>query len=141
MPLSNKLLILVIIVTLIAAPIIFLKNPLDAAYCLMSGDEWARQGLTGRYCHKIMSDGGTLCSTNNGCKSGKCVIGVNKVFTAFTAEGQEREVTQANLSTSFNTLLSDDIMGRCSPDNKDTCYSGEMTVNEYRVVVTPVMCE
>jgi hypothetical protein len=141
MPLSNKLLIVAIIIALIAGPIIFLKNPLDAAICLMSGDEWARQGRTGRYCHINMNDGGKLCSTNAGCRSDKCVIGINGVYDAYTAEGVKREITGGNLSPSFNTLLSSDIMGKCSPDNKNTCYSGEMTINEYRAIIAPVKCE
>ena len=141
MPTLDKLLILVVIIAFVAGPIIFLKNPLDAAVCLMSGDEWARQGATGRYCHKNMQDAGQLCSTNGRCKSGKCVIGINGIYDAYTPEGIKRELHKDSVSPSFNSLLSESIMGKCSPHNQDPCYSGEMTVNEYRVIITPAKCE
>jgi hypothetical protein len=137
----SKLLILIIVVAMIVAPIIIFKNPLDASVCLMSGGEWARQGFTGRYCMRPMSDDGKLCSTNSDCKSNKCVIGVSGKIDAYTAEGAKKALGDNSISPIFGTLISNDIMGKCSFTNQEPCFSGEMTINENRAVVTPQKCD
>lgn len=125
---------------LIFGPWYFLKSPFDAAYCLMSGNEWARQGKNGRYCKEVFGDRGQLCAKTSDCKSRKCVIGYWGKLEGFDVSTQ-KVVLQEEISLGvFRDILNADIRGRCSDNNKSLCYSGEITIDENRIVREPPAC-
>ncbi|MBU0649796.1 hypothetical protein KKG63_01180, partial [Patescibacteria group bacterium] len=115
--------------------------PFEAIYCLMSGHEWAKQGLRERYCKETFTDGGQLCSTGNDCKSKKCVIGVwdkkSGVDLQTLRVVSEEEITLGI----FDNLVNSSIGGRCSPTNQSPCYSGELLIDESRRVINPGVCD
>lgn len=126
---------------LIFGPWYFLKNPFDAVYCLMSGNEWATQGENGRYCKEVFGDGGRLCARNGDCKSHKCVIGSWGKLQGFDASTQ-RVIPQEEVSLGvFKNIVNEDIRGKCSGDNQGPCFSGEVTVDQNRIVVIPPTCD
>jgi len=125
---------------LIFGPWYFLKSPFDAVYCLMSGNEWARQGENGRYCKEVFSDGGQSCSKNSDCKSRKCVIGLWEKLSAIDASTQQVVPQEEIRLGVFNNILNDNIRGKCSTTNQSLCYSGEITINDDRIVMTPPTC-
>lgn len=126
---------------LIFGPWYFLKSPFDAVYCLMSGNEWARQGENGRYCKEVFGDGGRLCASNSDCKSRICVIGYLGKLEGFDVTTQ-RVVPQEEISLGvFKNILNEDIRGRCSSDNQSPCFSGEVTIDQNRIVVIPRTCD
>lgn len=125
---------------LIFGPWYFLKSPLDAAYCLMSGNEWAKQGENGRYCKELFKDGGHLCAKSSDCRSRKCVIGSWDKLSAID-ELKQQVIPQEKVSLGvFNNVLNTDIRGKCSSDNQAPCYSGEVLLDENRIVVKPIAC-
>lgn len=133
--------IVLLFAALIFGPWYFLKNPFDAVYCLMSGNEWASQGKNQRYCKEIYRDGGKLCERNSDCKSKKCVIGRDGLLKGYRADTLE-EVSHENISLGvFKNVLDEKIRGKCSYDNQSPCYSGEMLIDENRIVVWPVSCD
>lgn len=133
--------LILIFALLVFGPWYFLKSPFDAAYCLMSGNEWARQGENGRYCKEVFGDGGQMCSTNSDCKSRKCVLGSWGKLEGFDVSKQ-KVVSQEEISLGvFKDVLNVDIRGRCSAHNQSPCFSGEVTIDEKRVVVSPATCD
>lgn len=125
--------IILAFILLILGPWYFFKNPLDAVYCLMSGGEWASQGTNERFCLTFFTDAGKDCSTGDQCRSGKCVIGINGEVV--TLQGDER----IKLGV-FNNILDPNISGRCSKNNQNPCYSGEIVINSERIVTYPSSC-
>lgn len=133
--------ILLLFILLLVGPWYFFKNPFDAAYCLMSGEEWARQGKNGRYCKEVFSDGGSTCSKNSQCKSGKCVIGSFGKMSG-VHKSTSRVVPHEEIALGvFNNITDDAVLGRCAETNQDPCFSGEMTIDENRIIHTPKICE
>lgn len=132
--------VILLFALLIFGPWYFLKNPFDAVFCLMSGNEWASQGENVRYCKELFSDGGQQCSKNGDCKSKKCVIGMWGKLTGTNASTQ-KEVPQEDIALGvFNNITNNDIRGKCSPTNQSPCYSGETTLDENRILINPVAC-
>ena len=133
--------IVLLFAALIFGPWYFLKNPFDAVYCLMSGNEWVQQGKNERYCKEVFSDAGRLCATNGVCKSHKCVIGSWGILEGVNIEtGAEVKHTDVSLGV-FDNILNEDIMGKCAGTNQSPCYSGETLINENRIVVNTPACK
>jgi len=133
--------IVLLFALLIFGPWYFLKNPFDAAYCLMSGNEWAQQGKNQRYCKEVFSDGGRLCAKNSDCKAKKCVIGEWETLKGFDADTLG-EVSQENIALGvFKNILNEKIRGKCSRTNQSPCYSGEVLIDENRIIVRPAVCD
>lgn len=133
--------IILLFAALIFVPWYFLKSPLDAAYCLMSGNEWASQGNNERYCKEVFSDYGSFCSINSNCKSRKCVIGSQGALKGFNVKtGEEVEGEDIALGV-FGNILNPDIMGKCSRTNQSPCYSSEILINDNRIIINTPACE
>ncbi len=126
---------------LIFGPWYFLKSPFDAVYCLMSGNEWAAQGKNSRYCKEVFSDGGRLCLKNSDCMSKKCVIGMWDKLSGIDS-GTQKVVEHEEISLGiFGNITNPYLRGKCSSTSQVPCNSGEITLDENRVVVTPSDCE
>lgn len=128
----------------IFGPWYFFKNPFDAAYCLMMGNEWATQGKNKRYCKETYSDFDRLCQRNSECQSKKCVIGfydgTNLKLEAYDDKGNPIMQDKVPLG-SFGAILSGNVMGKCSRHNQDPCYSREVIIDEKRNIIKPSLCD
>lgn len=138
----QKIFIWTLIITLFALPFIIFKNPVDVAACfLLAEGEWNRQGINGGYCKRTFLDGGRDCFTNGDCKSGKCVIGTRGKVGEFPDGTVIKVMTLEDVFSSVGRLANNDTTGKCSSTNQETCFSGEMTINEDRSIYNPPICD
>lgn len=56
--------------------------------------------------------------------------------------GPKKCVFQRGLGGSSPKLLGSNVMGKCSPTNQSTCYTGEVVIEDgTRRVITPFICD